>query len=100
MKHRPRTGWARRLAAGLLAVLLACVGAQLSAGTAHAAPGDGPWSTSGGQIVDAAGDPVRMTGINWFGMETDTFAPHGLWARGYQDMLDQLKPPLPEGGDS
>ncbi|MBA9001602.1 cellulase family glycosylhydrolase [Thermomonospora cellulosilytica] len=58
---------------------------------AQAAPGDGPWRARGAQLVDAAGDPVRITGINWFGMETDTFAPHGLWARGYKDMLDQIK---------
>ncbi len=27
-------------------------------------------STSGNQIVDAAGQCVRITGINWFGFET------------------------------
>jgi endoglucanase len=32
-----------------------------------------------------------MAGVNWFGMETATFAPHGLWARNYRDMLDQIK---------
>ena len=31
-----------------------------------------------------------MTGLNWFGLETDNLAPHGLWARGYHDMLDQI----------
>jgi endoglucanase len=46
--------------------------------------------TSGGQIVDAAGSPVRLTGLNWFGMETNLLAPHGLWARSYGDMLDQI----------
>jgi endoglucanase len=33
---------------------------------------------------------VCLTGVNWFGLETSTFAPHGLWSRGWQDMLDQI----------
>ncbi|TDC12752.1 endoglucanase [Streptomyces sp. 8K308] len=91
-RQRPRrVAWPRRWAAALLTAVLAVSGALLSSGTAQAAPGDGPWSTSGGQIVDASGNEVRMTGLNWFGMETDTFAPHGLWARNYQDMLDQVR---------
>ena len=32
-----------------------------------------------------------MTGINWFGLETANYSPHGLWSRGYRDMLDQMK---------
>jgi endoglucanase len=46
--------------------------------------------TAGAKIVGADGVPVTLTGINWFGMETETLAPHGLWVRSYQDMLDQL----------
>jgi aryl-phospho-beta-D-glucosidase BglC (GH1 family) len=53
-----------------------------------AAPG---WlSTSGNQIVDAAGHAVQIAGVNWFGFESSTFAPHGLWTRGYKDMMDQM----------
>ena len=53
-----------------------------------AAPG---WlSTSGNQIVDAAGHTVQIAGVNWFGFESSTLAPHGLWTRGYQDMMDQM----------
>lgn len=29
--------------------------------------------------------------MNWFGLETDTFSPHGLWSRGYREMMDQMK---------
>jgi len=47
--------------------------------------------TAGSQIVDSAGTPVRIAGVNWFGMESNTFAPHGLWTRGYKDMMDQMK---------
>ena len=53
-----------------------------------AAPG---WlSTSGNQIVDSAGHSVQIAGVNWFGFESSTFAPHGLWTRGYKDMMDQM----------
>ena len=47
-------------------------------------------STSGGKIVDPTGKVVTLTGVNWFGMETGTFAPHGLWSRNWQGMLDQI----------
>lgn len=53
-----------------------------------AAPG---WlSTSGNQIVDSAGHSVQIAGVNWFGFESSTLAPHGLWTRGYKDMMDQM----------
>jgi aryl-phospho-beta-D-glucosidase BglC (GH1 family) len=32
-----------------------------------------------------------MTGINWFGLETESYAPHGLWARSLESMLDQIQ---------
>jgi endoglucanase len=52
--------------------------------------GGGVLHTDGGDIVDAQGRIVHITGVNWFGLETGTFAPHGLWARGLDDMLDQI----------
>ncbi|MDA1013562.1 MAG: cellulose binding domain-containing protein, partial [Planctomycetota bacterium] len=48
-------------------------------------------ATDGNQIVDAAGNPVRITGVSWFGLETHNFAPHGLWSRNWRDMMDQIK---------
>jgi endoglucanase len=59
--------------------------------TPAAAAGEGYWHTNGRQLLDAANQPVRMTGINWFGLETSNYSPHGLWARNYRDMLDQMK---------
>lgn len=44
----------------------------------------------GSKLVDAKGKEVILTGINWFGMETGTYAPHGLWSRNWNDMLDQI----------
>jgi endoglucanase len=55
------------------------------------AAGEGYWHTSGNQILDANNQPVRIAGINWFGLETSNFAPHGLWIRGYKSMLDHIK---------
>ena len=42
------------------------------------------------ELLDASGREVHLTGINWFGFETGTFVPHGLWARNWQDMLKQI----------
>jgi endoglucanase len=52
--------------------------------------GNGVLHTDGGDIVDAQNRTVHITGVNWFGLETGTFAPHGLWARSLDDMLDQI----------
>ncbi|GJF13669.1 hypothetical protein NGTWS1803_25400 [Mycolicibacterium cyprinidarum] len=64
------------------------------ASVTEGAPGTGVapgwFKTAGNQIVDSAGNPVQIAGVNWFGMESDIFAPHGLWTRNYKDMMDQM----------
>ena len=50
-----------------------------------------PLSTRGAKIVDARGKRIILQGVNWFGMETETHAPHGLWKRDYKEMLAQIK---------
>lgn len=50
----------------------------------------GPLHTDKANIVDANGHTVTLAGVNWFGFETGTFAPHGLWATSYQSQLDQM----------
>ncbi|HKS44385.1 MAG TPA: glycoside hydrolase family 5 protein [Amycolatopsis sp.] len=55
-----------------------------------AGTGTGYWHAVGAQLVDATGAPVRMTGINWFGLETASHTFHGLWSRNYKDMVDQM----------
>lgn len=50
-----------------------------------------PLSTQAAQIVDATQTPVKLRGVNWFGIETELHAPHGLWARDYKTMLAQIK---------
>src|SRR5437588_12457168 len=46
--------------------------------------------SSHGELVDTSGCQVHLTGVNWFGFETSAFAPHGLWVRNWQDMLNQI----------
>lgn len=53
--------------------------------------GTGYWHTRGTQIVDAANQPVRIAGINWFGFESSTFVVHGLGQRDYHDLLREVK---------
>ncbi len=54
-------------------------------------PDDGYFRGLGGQLVDSSGRGVRFTGVTWFGFETKAFAPHGLWARNWEDMLNQME---------
>jgi endoglucanase len=55
-------------------------------------PADGPYlHTDGGVIRDARGDQVRLSGVNWFGLETCAFAPDGLGNRSWWDLLDQVR---------
>lgn len=46
--------------------------------------------TSGNQIVKPNGETFKLKSINWFGAETATFVPHGLWSRNYKEIIDQI----------
>ncbi|MEV6944301.1 glycoside hydrolase family 5 protein [Streptomyces sp. NPDC051172] len=95
-----RRGLSRRrlvLGAAGAAVAIAAVGGAVTALTVNNADASdkgsavrGPLHTQGGDIVDASGKKVVMTGVNWFGMETGTFAPHGLWKRNLDSMVEQM----------
>jgi endoglucanase len=63
----------------------AAQGAKFSTPTAR-----GPFRAVNSNIVDQSGKAVYLTSVNWFGMETQTYCPHGLWARNWQSMLDQI----------
>jgi endoglucanase len=52
--------------------------------------GTGPLRADGGTLLDAGGRQVRLTGVNWSGMETSGFAPLGLNNRNVDAMLDQV----------
>lgn len=47
-------------------------------------------STRGNQIVDQNGNPVKIAAVNWFGLESTTYAPQGLWAASYKTMMNQM----------
>jgi len=72
-----------KLSLGLATVLLLSLAVILAPAVlspAVAGTGTGYLRTDGRVIKDASGATVRITGINWFGMETDNKTFHGLWA--------------------
>jgi len=44
----------------------------------------------GARLVDGNGKTVRLTGVNWFGLETNNQEPHGIWSRDYHSMVKQI----------
>ena len=46
--------------------------------------------TDGNQIVDAYGNPVWLTGINWFGYNTGTNTFDGLWASDLNQSIQEI----------
>ncbi len=48
-------------------------------------------SVSGNKLIDSRGKEVRLTGVNWFGFETQNFFPHGIWTRDMKSVLQQIK---------
>lgn len=76
----------------LLSGLLTKLPSSTMSSTAAAATNvEFPLSTRGAKIIDAKGKTVLLQGVNWFGMETETHVPHGLWSRDYREMLSQIK---------
>ncbi|USX17815.1 cellulase family glycosylhydrolase [Oxalobacteraceae bacterium OTU3REALA1] len=59
-------------------------------GVAATAPAQA-YTVSGTQILDDAGKPVPLRGVNWFGFETPDGTVHGLWARNWKEMIDQIQ---------
>ena len=91
-RYRAWTACRLPVVVGVLLVLSASLGpipARMPIGGTEPALASGPGlRTSGSRILDAAGQEVRLTGINWFGLETCNFAPHGLWSRSRGELLD------------
>ncbi|MFD2764673.1 cellulase family glycosylhydrolase [Micromonospora eburnea] len=94
--HRPSAlgGALAALATAAAGVLVAAAVSTTPAAAATGGTGTGYLHTSGNKIVDSTGTTVRLTGINWFGMETDNKTFHGLWSsnpwRGQLDTMAQL----------
>lgn len=49
------------------------------------------WRTEGAQIISPTGEPVRIKAINWFGLQTSSYLPHGLWRQNLADELARIK---------
>jgi endoglucanase len=47
--------------------------------------------TSGSKILDSSNKVVGFRGLNWFGFETSSNVPHGLWTRNWKRILNQIK---------
>ncbi len=47
--------------------------------------------TSGIKILFEDNKEARFNGINWFGMESNLFVPHGMWQRDCDSFLGQIK---------
>lgn len=47
--------------------------------------------TSGNKILDSSNREIKFSGLNWFGFETSSEAPHGLSARNWKSILAQVK---------
>jgi aryl-phospho-beta-D-glucosidase BglC (GH1 family) len=62
-------------------------GAESEAG--QSSPG-GFLHVEGSKLVDWHGKTVRLTGVNWFGLETNNQEPHGIWSRDYRSMVKQI----------
>jgi endoglucanase len=65
------------------------VGADVSA-LDGAAKSPGFLHVDGSKLVDSHGNTVRLTGVNWFGLETNNQEPHGIWVRDYRSMVKQI----------
>lgn len=51
----------------------------------------GPYTTSGGQILDKNNNPVTFKGVAWFGFNTGNHLVHGLWQADFDTMVRQIK---------
>ncbi|MFJ8685140.1 cellulase family glycosylhydrolase [Micromonospora wenchangensis] len=91
--YRPRILGAAltALATAAAGVFVAAAVSTTPAAAAVGGTGTGYLHTSGNKIVDSTGATVRLTGINWFGMETDNRTFHGLWSNNpWRGQLDKM----------
>jgi len=51
----------------------------------------GYWHTSDVRILDAAGQPVHIAGVTWYGMESSLWVPAGLNFQRYTTIMDTVR---------
>src|SRR5579872_3989658 len=47
--------------------------------------------TAGTKIVDSAGNPVRLAGVNWYGFDCDSMIPGGLGRTTIEETCGQIQ---------
>ncbi len=74
---------------GLIGSLIAAYGVFSSGYAAEAISGG--WSTRGTRILNPSGGNFTITGINWYGFETQGSVVHGLYAQDYTTIVNSFK---------
>ena len=64
---------------------------MLAAGLLTAAIPASAYEVQAGKILNGAGQPIQLRGVNWFGFGTDIKVVHGLWTRNWKEMIDQMQ---------
>ncbi len=49
------------------------------------------WTTNGSNILNPSGAQFIITGINWYGFETTGYVAHGLYAKDYTYIVNEIK---------
>ena len=44
-----------------------------------------------GKVYNDSSQEINLYGVSWFGFETNNHVVHGLWARNWKDMIEQIK---------
>ncbi|NUO58644.1 MAG: cellulase family glycosylhydrolase, partial [Hamadaea sp.] len=89
----PRRRWGAALSALAVSAATFVVASLLTTASPAQAAGTGVGylHTNGSKLVDSTGATVRLTGINWFGMETDNRTFHGLWSsQPWKSQIDHM----------
>ncbi len=54
-------------------------------------PADSSRYTARRGVIYRNGNPIQLRGVSWFGFENPNHVVHGLWARNWKDMVQQMK---------
>ena len=82
-----------RVPAGLLALCLAACNPETLVAVEQRSAAESPtgYHTRGTSIVDAGENVVYLKAVSWYGLESPTFAPHGLSTTSMASLLDHVK---------
>ncbi|MEP1553508.1 cellulase family glycosylhydrolase [Paraglaciecola sp.] len=72
------------------AISIIAMSSSLSASAQEALSGDDWLHTQGNQVVDKDGNPVWLTGANWFGFNATERTFHGLWSVNLETTLQSI----------